>query len=271
MEQTRVSAGGRVLAVVVWLIAVAVVALGARRWLPPLASAHGAGIDRMLIFTMFSVGGLIMVGHLALGYFLWRFGRQPRASSHALDFKTELKWALAAVFVMAVIAEGGVIVLGLPVWSQVFGQAAPPDALTVEVTTEQFAWNVRYAGPDGQFGRTDPKLITLENVLGRDPADAAGKDDIVDINTIRVVVNRPVKVRLKSKDVLHSFFLPFLRVKQDVVPGMTIEVWFTPTQTGVFELACAELCGLGHYEMRGVLIVQTPEEFEKWSKEQQNG
>src|SRR5713101_2375789 len=130
--------------------------------------------------------------------------------------------------------------------------------ITSEVTTEQFAWNVRYAGPDGQFGRIDLKLMSLDNPLGVDSADPAGKDDIIDLNTIRGPVNHPVRIRLRSKDVLHSFSLPNFRVKQDSVPGMTIDLWFVPNKIGVFELPCAELCGFGHYEMRGVFIVMPP-------------
>jgi cytochrome c oxidase subunit 2 len=136
------------------------------------------------------------------------------------------------------------------------------------VTAEQFAWNVRYAGRDGVFGRTDPMFYSLDNPVGLDPADPQGRDDIIGLNVLHAVAGRPVKVRLRAKDVVHSFFLPNLRVKQDAVPGLTVEVWFTPTRTGRFELACAQLCGFGHYEMKGVLIVQTAEEFARWAAEQ---
>lgn len=262
---------GRVLATAVWLIAIGVVAVGSRRWLPPLASVHGAGIDRMINFTMIVSGSMILGGHAILGYFLWRFSRQERISFRHATRKQERRWSMLAALVMAVVAEGGVMVLGLPVWAQVFGAEAPPDALTVEVTTEQFAWNVRYAGPDGKFGRYELKLISLDNPIGIDPTDPAGKDDIIDLNTIRVPVNRPVRIRLRSKDVLHSFFLPNFRVKQDSVPGMTIEFWFVPNKVGTYELPCAELCGFGHYEMRGVFMVMPPGEFQKWYEEKKNG
>ena len=163
------------------------------------------------------------------------------------------------------------VALGLPVWMKTYASEAPANALTLEVTTEQFAWNVRYAGADGKFGRTDPALISASSAIGLDEKDPAAKDDVVDQGVLRVVVNRPVKIRLRSKDVLHSFFLPNFRIKQDSVPGMTIEFWFLPTKAGDFELACAELCGLGHWEMRGLLRVMSTEDFEKWMKEQTNG
>jgi cytochrome c oxidase subunit 2 len=139
----------------------------------------------------------------------------------------------------------------------------------VEVTGEQFTWNVRYPGPDGVFGRTAPTLISQENAIGLDPADVAAADDIQDLALIHVPVNRAVLIKLRSKDVLHSFYLPNHRIKQDAVPGMTIDVWFTPTREGEFELACAELCGFGHYQMRGFLNVVSESEFEQWLADKQ--
>jgi len=263
---------GRSLAIAVWILAAVVVLLAfSREWFPLLASHQGAGIDRMLRFTMFTSGGLILAGHAILGYMLWRFGGRTRASGTMPPERTQRRWSLAAAVTMALIAEGGVLALGLPVWNQYFATAAPAHALTIEVTAEQFAWNVRYAGPDTVFGRTEPKLITLDNPLGLDPADPRGTDDIVGLNVIHAVAGRPVRVRLRAKDVLHSFFLPNLRVKQDAVPGMTIEFWFTPSRQGRFELACAQLCGFGHYEMKGLLIVESAEEFARWSAEQSRG
>src|SRR5437879_3512144 len=147
--------GGLALAIAVWLIPLVVIAVGMRRWLPPLASEHGAGIDLMINYTMVVAGSLLLVGHAVLGYFVWRFSRQDRISFRLATNRQERRWSIAAALLMAVVAEGGVLALGLPVWAQVFGSEAPASALTVEVTTEQFAWNVRYAGPDGKFGRID--------------------------------------------------------------------------------------------------------------------
>ena len=253
---------GRPLAVVMWIVPVAVVAVGARGWLPPLASEHGAGIDRMLRYLLLCTGALLVIGHGALGYILWRFSGQPRVSFRMATPKQERIWSLIPIVLMAVIAEGGVFVIGLPVWDKFYG-AIPPDAVSVEITAEQFAWNIRYPGKDGTVGRTSPNLLSLDNAIGLDKDDPASHDDLLNVGLLYLPVNRPARIRLRSKDVLHSFYLPFQRVKQDVVPGMSIQVWFVPTEVGDYEIACAELCGFGHYQMRGLLRVVSEEEFEK--------
>jgi cytochrome c oxidase subunit 2 len=134
----------------------------------------------------------------------------------------------------------------------------------VEIVAEQFAWNVQYAGQDGQFGRRDPKFIDSGNVLGLDPEDPAGKDDIITINEVHVPLGKPTLLYLTSKDVIHSFFVPAFRVKTDAMPGMRIPLWFEPTRAGKYEIACSQLCGIGHSKMRGDVVVDTPEEFEAW-------
>ncbi len=255
---------GRLVALVIWLIPIAAVALGARRWLPPLASEHGEGIDRMIRYLLVTVGALLVVGHLVLGYFIWRFSREEPVSFRLASPQAERRWSMIPIVLMTLVAEGGVFTLGLPVWAKYYASAPPADAIAVEVTAEQFAWNIRYPGEDGVFGRTDPRLITLDNPLGLDKNDPAAKDDRVLLGTITLPVRRPARIRLRSKDTIHSFFLPYQRVKQDAVPGMTIEIWFVPTEVGTYEIACAELCGFGHYQMRGVLRVLPPQEFEKW-------
>jgi cytochrome c oxidase subunit 2 len=168
---------------------------------------------------------------------------------------------------MTLLAEGGVLVLGIPVFGQLYTEKPPEDSVVVEVTGEQFTWNVRYPGPDGEFGRIDPALITAENSLGIDGSDPTAADDIHELALMYVPVNHPVRIRLRSKDVLHSFYLPYHRIKQDAVPGMTVELWFVPTREGEFDIACAELCGFGHYQMRGFLHVVSEQEFERWLEE----
>jgi cytochrome c oxidase subunit 2 len=111
----------------------------------------------------------------------------------------------------------------------------------------------------------------LNNPIGLDPKDPNGKDDIILLNDIHLPVNRPARIRLRSKDVIHSFYVPDFRVRQDAVPGMTIDIWFVPTQTGKFELACSQLCGFGHYSMRGLVTVVSEDDFDKWLKEQVPG
>jgi cytochrome c oxidase subunit 2 len=155
----------------------------------------------------------------------------------------------------------------------------PPanEALVVQVTAEQFAWNIHYPGPDRVFGRTDIKLLDLQsNPLGLDRSDPAAKDDVTTLNQLYLPANQPIIVRLRSKDVIHSFGVPEFRVKQDAIPGLTIPIWFVPTVTTAemrtrtgnpefqYEIACAQLCGLGHYRMRGFVTVQSTEDFKKW-------
>jgi cytochrome c oxidase subunit 2 len=254
-------------AITVWLLGIGVFLLGARRYLPPVASEHGRGIDVMLVYLLVTTGTLIVLGHVVLGYFILRFSRAARASPQLPGERAERFWSVAPAILMTLLAEGGVLVLGIPVFGQLYTEEPPEDAVVVEVTGEQFTWNVRYPGPDGQFGRTDPALITAENSLGVDAADPASADDIHELALMYVPVNRAVKVRLKAKDVLHSFYLPYHRIKQDAVPGMTVELWFVPTREGEFDIACAELCGFGHYQMRGFLRVVSEEEFERWMEE----
>ena len=120
------------------------------------------------------------------------------------------------------------------------------------------------------FGRTAPELISSDNLLGLDPDDPNGKDDFNAINNLHIPVNRPVIVHLSSKDVIHSFKIPVMRLTQDVIPGQVIPIWFEATRTGAFDIACAQLCGLGHYRMRGQLTVETAEAFQTWADEQQS-
>ena len=245
---------------------------GAGIHMPGLASRHGAGIDSMLAYLLLTTGVLFLAGYLALAWFIWTGSRRERIGQRLASHRTE--WLVSGLIGVAVglIAEGGVLAIGMPVWSEYFDAKPPADAITIDVTAQQFLWNVRYPGPDGQFGRTAPQFMDdVDNPVGLDRSDPAGKDDILTQNAITVPLGRAVRLRLHAKDVIHSFFLPNFRVKQDIVPGMTPEVVFFPTRAGNFELACAELCGLGHYRMRGFFDVVSEEEFEKWLREQAAG
>jgi len=245
------------------------VVYGARTWLPELASRHGAGIDTMLHYLLSTVGGLFLAGYLALAYFIWRGSRRSEIGPRLATRRTEIMLSVALGLGMAIIAEGGVLAIGMPVWSEYFAATPPADAITIEVTAQQFMWNVRYPGPDGKFGRTNPALVDdTTNPLGMVRTDPDGKDDVVTLNEITVPLGRAVRILLRSKDVIHSFFLPNFRVKQDAVPGMTPEIVFFPTRKGTFELACAQLCGLAHYRMRGTFNVVSPEEFTAWLRRQ---
>jgi len=258
---------GAALAVTVWALGIGIVVLGAQKYLPPVASAHGVGIDAMLEYLLVATGGLVIIGHLVLGYFVWRTSRSSAVSPTVPGARAQKVWSVGPAVAMTLIAEGGVLVLGIPVFNQLYLQEPPADAVVIEIMAEQFTWNVRYPGPDGEFGRTDPTLISTENGIGLDMEDPAASDDIRELALFTVPVDRAVRIKLRSKDVLHSFYLPNHRIKQDAVPGMTIDVWFTPTREGEFELACAELCGFGHYQMRGFMSVVSSEAYEAWLTE----
>lgn len=242
---------------------------GAGVHLPALASRHGAGIDSMLAYLLITTGVLFVAGYCALAWFIWTGARRSRIDQRLTSRRTE--WIVSGALGIAVglIAEGGVLAIGMPVWSEYFDAAPPADAVTIEITAQQFLWNVRYPGADGQFGRSSAAAMDdVDNPLGLDRRDPAGRDDVVTQNAITVPLGRAVRLRLRSKDVIHSFFLPNFRVKQDIVPGMTPEVVFFPTREGSFELACAELCGLAHYRMRGFFDVVSPAAFERWLSDQ---
>lgn len=245
-----------------------VAGFAARVWAPPVASAHGAGVDGVIQYLALSTGAILIVGTVAITWLLWRYGRGRPAGRPTVSSRAERWWSLTPVVVIAVLAEAGVLAKGLPVWEMIYG-ATPPDALTVEVTAQQFEWIVRYPGADGVFGRTRPDLAhATTNPAGLDADDPAALDDIVTRGGLHLPVGRAVVLRLQARDVLHSFSVPQFRVKQDVVPGMVIPTQFVPTVVGRYEIACAELCGAAHYRMRGRVFVHTPEEYQAWLSSQ---
>ena len=168
---------------------------------------------------------------------------------------------------VGVVVVEAVLLVGfaLPIWfEQTSPRPADPNAVVVRVVAEQFVWNVHYPGPDGRFGETSVSLVTATNPLGLDRASTFGKDDIVSLGQMHLPVNRPVIIQLSSKDVIHSFGVPAMRVKQDAIPGLLAPVWFTPIATGQFDIACSQLCGLAHYRMRGVITVESDGDFQKF-------
>jgi len=231
--------------------------------LPIDISTHGAAIDQ-LIYWMHAFMAALFVGWLIfLAMTLIRFRARP---DHKATYKLDHFKAPTYVEVLVAILEVVFLVgFSFPIVHRVRNVFPDEDrALNVRVVAEQFAWNIHYAGPDGIFGRTQVHEVSATNPVGLDPEDPSGKDDIVSINQLHVPVHKPVIARLSSKDVIHSFGIPVMRVKQDVIPGQVTPVWFEAKKTGNFEIACAQLCGLGHYRMRGFFTVETEEEFQKW-------
>ena len=157
----------------------------------------------------------------------------------------------------------------IPAWAKRVKDLPPENqAVVVHVVGEQFAWNVHYPGPDGKFGRRDPKLVHFSNPIGLDRSDPAAADDIVSGNELHLPLGKPTLITLTSKDVIHDFFVPEFRIKQDAVPGMTIPVWVEPTQAGTYDISCAQLCGFAHSLMRGDAIVESQKDFDAWLKAQ---
>jgi len=263
----RFTLSGIVLAglIVILIVASLYLFIAQPYWFPILASEHGARIDSLFMAVLVVSGIAFVLVQGALGFFVARYGENGR--ERAAYWHDNPKAEAILLIITAVILTV-LVFMGQRVWASIYFSDAPTDATMVEITGEQFLWNFHYAGPDGQFGRTDSKLITSTNNIGLDRDDPAAKDDIVSIGNMHAPVNKPVRVRLRSKDVIHSFFLPNFRVKQDAVPGMGIEVWFTPTKAGPFEVACAELCGLGHYRMKAALTIdESQEKFNQWLEE----
>lgn len=239
-------------------------------WMPPDYSAHGPELDRLnanvhwLMLILFIGWGLVFM------YMLLRFrrSRQPKAIYHG----TKSHLSTYAEFGVLVVEVVLLVVFSIPLWARWTSPPGPEqNPLEVRVVAEQFAWNVHYPGPDHVFGKTDIDLVSSSNPLGLDINDPSAKDDVVTLNQLHMEVNRPVIVRLTSKDVIHSFALPYMRVKQDAIPGMQVPVHFTPVKTSgaeTWEIACAQLCGLGHYRMRGQYHVHTKEEFDAWMASQ---
>ncbi len=235
--------------------------------LPEQASAHAAEIDRMIVLVHWLMAVLFVGWGAFFIYTLIRFraSRQPRAEYGGVKSHFSTYVEVGVALVEAILLVG----FAIPAWAnRVDDIPNESDAIVVRVIAEQFAWNAHYPGADGMFGRTDIKLVAAENPIGLDRTDAAAKDDITTINQLNLPVNRPILIHLSSKDVIHSFSLNQMRVKQDAIPGVTFPVWFTPTKTGDWEINCSQLCGLGHYRMRGFYSIKTQQDYDTWLKEE---
>jgi cytochrome c oxidase subunit 2 len=237
--------------------------IGKQMWFPAPINAFGRDLDQQFTRTFIITGIVFVLSQVALAWVIFRYRENGGRATHFEGNNTmEIAWT-TAILVMFV----GLGIAAEHSWADMHFRGAAPGAMKIEVTGKQFNWYFRYPGADGQFGRIDPRQITESNLLGVDEKDPAGKDDIVTA-TLAVPVNREIELTLRAQDVTHSFFVRELRLKQDAVPGMAIKVHFTAEQTGKYELACAELCGLGHYRMRADVLVLSQREFDAWLVQQ---
>lgn len=254
---------GRVLAVIIWIITLLSVLLftNGKWWLPAAISEHAPALDRQFLITILVVGVSFAAAQIGLGWMVWKYRDTGKSGDRATyshgSNRLEVLWTVITAIVF--IALG---VMGQSVWASLRLYDAPPGSYNVNVVAQQFQWNFHYAGADGKYGRTDPSLIDdgSLNFVGLDAADGPAKDDSV-VSTLVIPVNRPVELRLRSKDVIHNFWVPQLRFKQDLVPGMEIKVHFTANRVGKYELACAELCGQLHFKMKSYMLVLPEDEL----------
>jgi cytochrome c oxidase subunit 2 len=238
--------------------------------MPIDASVHGASLDRLSGWVHVLMAVLFVGWGLYFLYVLWRFRakKNPRASYDGASGKFSKGVEVGVALVEAILLIG----FAVPAWAR-WSQAIPDDADVerIRVVAQQFAWNIHYPGEDGVFGTTRPELVGPSNVIGLDREDPLAKDDIVTINQLRLPVDRPVVVELSSIDVIHSFFLPQMRVKQDSIPGMRIPVQFQATMVTpegeTWNIACAQLCGNSHYRMKGFYEVLSQDDYAAWLAE----
>lgn len=260
-------------AILVWVVALALAVPFFTRqwWMPEAITEYGKAVDDQFMLTLVLTGVIFLAAQFALGFAVMRFGRkrdEPASDLHGND-RWEILWTVAAAVLFV-----GLTLMGFSAWAEVRfidqrGLEASPDRVVVEVTGQQFVWNMRYPGKDGKFGPLDLKEIddSIGNSVGVVRSHPDGADDII-VPRMAVPVNHEIEVVLRSKDVLHNFFVPELRIKLDTVPGITGRLRFTPLKVGTYEIACSELCGLGHYKMRSFLDVMEEADYEAWLDEQ---
>jgi cytochrome c oxidase subunit 2 len=243
----------------------------------PIASEHGVATDRLFWITMAITGVVFIITQVLLFYFPYKYQHHPKRK--ALFFpennKLEMIWTIVPAFVLTIL-----VVYGLTVWNRVMAPA-PEEAEIVEIMGYQFAWKVRYPGKDEKLGAHDFRLIDATNEFGLDFSDRAAFDDFTP-RELHLPKGKPVEFKIRARDVLHSVFAPHFRLKMDAVPGMPTRFWFIPTKSTAdmraetgnpdfnYEIACTEVCGRGHFSMRLLVVVDEPEDYEKWKAEQES-
>lgn len=229
-------------------------------WAPPNVTVGGRAIDGLLNFIFWLTVIVFFLTQVVYVYYLIKYRRKPGVKayySHGNNF-LEIIWTTIPVAIFL-----GLGIYSNRVWSDLH-RTPPPDAIQVNIFSYQYGWEMRYGGADNQLGRTDVQKISTASKFGVPVDDAAGKDDFTSTELV-IPYGKPVHVLLNSRDVIHSFYVPSFRLYQDAVPGRTISwVWFEVERAGNFELACSQLCGIGHYNMKAPIRVVSPEEYATW-------
>ena len=232
--------------------------------LPVLASEHGQRVNNLMVYVHWLMVSLFVGWLVYFLYALWRFRRQGNRRGDYLGVRNH---ASSYLEVLVAGIEGALLVfVAVPLWArQVDKFPKESESTVIQVVAQQFAWNARYPGLDGVFGKQDMHLVNSTNTFGVDPADAKGQDDVQVLNEMHVPVNKPVIAYISSKDVIHSFKLLAMRVTQDAIPGMRVPIWFKPVKEGKYQIQCAQLCGNGHASMAGgMLVVESQAAYDKW-------
>lgn len=232
--------------------------------LPDIASEQAVEVNKLVIYIHTLMIVLFVGWFIYFLFVLWRFQRRRNPKGDYLGVRNHASSYLE--FTVAGIEAALLLFVAIPIWAKAVDKFPKESKSTVfHVMGQQFAWNARYPGLDGKFGKQDLRLVKADNTFGVDPNDPAGKDDIVVLNEMHVPVNKPVIVHISSRDVIHSFKVLAMRVTQDAVPGMRIPAWFKPTKEGRFQVYCAQLCGNGHAAMaQGVIVVESQANYDKW-------
>ena len=232
-------------------------------WQTPLASNWGS-IDTALDVTLLICAAAFIILNLFLAYMLMKYRHRPGLKAHYEPENTKLEKRLTF---WTGIGIAGMLAPGLIAWNEYV--SVPKDAAVIEATGQQWQWAFRYPGVDGVLGSASIDHVSDDNPFGLNPRDPYARDDVlVETNELHLPINRPVKVVLRSKDVLHDFYVPQFRAKMDLVPGIVTYFWMTPTVGGTYEILCAELCGVGHYQMRGTVVVDQQPAYDAWLAEQ---
>lgn len=255
------------LAPVIWVLTIVIVYFFAAKtwWFPPPINQHGIAYDAQFMRTLVVVGIIFFLAQMILGYAIVKFRDDGGRAGYSHGNNTMEKiWTTATAVLFL-----GLVLMGAKIWAAVHYDEAPADAIPIEIMAKQFAFSFRYPGPDGKFGHTDLKMVNDANgnPFGLDDKDPASKDDVVSAS-LKVPIGKPIKLIMHSRDVIHNFFVPELRIKQDIVPGMEIPLHFQADQLGVYEIPCSELCGLGHFQMRTTMQVMSEPDFEQWKRDQ---